>query len=168
MGIDIMVYIGFGVIMALLFLIIYFKDIESSKKFERFERTIEDLSRQNHQLKQALIHKKDEDTSWVEGIKSQLKGSVQEEINNHVIPLLDSLRDIEGIIEDFKTEQQNRIIKLEERTKSMNMLSPTSSTSNEKQVIQAYKNGSSINTIAKDLRLGVGEVEFILKMHNLT
>lgn len=167
MGIDTLVFIGFGVVLGLLFLIIYFKDIESNKKFERFERTIEDLNRQNHQLKQALIHKKDEDISWIEGIKAGLRGSVQEEINNHVVPLLDSLKDIEGIIEEFKTEQQNRIIKLEERTKSINMLSPISSSSNEKQVLQAYKSGQSVHTIAKDLRLGVGEVEFILKMNNL-
>lgn len=164
MGIDTLIYLGIGAILVLLFLVVYFKDQESNKKFERFERIIEDLNRQNHQIKQALL-RKDSEKDSLENLKNQFQYSAKEEVAEQVAPILSSLREIESIIEEFKGEQENRIAKLEERTKTFT-LSQNASTSNEKQVIQLYKSGKNMQEIAKDLRIGLGEVEFILKMHN--
>lgn len=167
MGLDIWLFGGFGIFLVLLFLVIYFKDLESNRKFERFERAIEDLNHQNHQLRQSLAHKNETDRVWLDDVKLEFHKKVQDEINTKVLPLLDSLKDIEDVISSFRSDQQERIVKLEQRAKSMNIISPTSSTSNEKEVIQAYNSGKKVHEIAKDLRIGLGEVEFILKMHNL-
>lgn len=165
MGLDLLLFAGFGIFLVLLFFVIYFKDMESNRKFERYGRSIEDLNRQNHQLRQILAQKKEEDKILADEIKLEVHKKVQDEINTRVLPLLDSLQDIEEIIANFKNDQQERMVKLEQRTKSINL--PNSSTSNEKQVIQSYNNGKKIHEIARDLRIGLGEVEFILKMHNL-
>lgn len=165
MELDLLLFVGFGILLVLLFFVMYFKDLESNRKFERYGRSIEDLNRQIHQLKQSIAHQKEHDKILADDIKIDIHKKVQDEINTRVLPLLDSLEDIEGIISSFKNDQQERMVKLEQRTKSINM--PNSSTSNEKQVIQAYNNGKKIHEIARDLRIGLGEVEFILKMHDL-
>lgn len=168
MNIDIWLFGGFAVFLILLFLIMYFKDVESTKKFERFARAIEDLNQQNHQLRHALAHKKEEDKVWLDEIKLEFHKKVQDEINTKVMPLLGSLQEIEGVIGDFKDDQLQRIGKLEERTKSINSLSSNATTSHEKDVIRLFNSGKNAYSIAKNLRIGVGEVEFILKMHNLS
>ncbi len=167
MSIDLILFIGFGVFLILLFLVIYLKDVESNRKFERFARAIEDMNRQNHHLHQNLAKKKEQDKVLLDELKLEIHKKIQDEINTKVLPLLESLEEIEEIINSFKTDQQNRISQLEERTKSINALSQNATTSHEKQIIQAYDNGKKIYEIAKDLRIGIGEVEFVLKMHKL-
>ncbi len=163
MSIDIMIFGGFGIFIIILFLVIYFKDQESNRKFERFERAIEDLNHQNHQLKQ-LLNEQSQKGSDNDNLDIATK--IQEEINIQVAPLLQSVKDIEEVMAYFKNDQQERISKLEQRAKIMNMPN-NPATSNEKLVIQHYNEGKRVADIARDLRIGLGEVEFILKMHNL-
>ncbi len=165
MSIDSILFIGFGVFLVLLFVVIYLKDVESNRKFERFARAIEDANRQNHRLHQALAKKKEEDKMMIDEFRLEMHKKVQDEISSTVYPLLESLKDIEQIISNFKTDQQDRISELEERTKSINALSKNSTTSHEKQIIQAYNEGKQVHDIAKDLRIGIGEIEFVLKMN---
>lgn len=167
MNIDMILFIGFGVFLVLIFLIIYLKDLEANRKFERFAMAIEDINRQNHKLHQALAKKKEEEKVWLDEVKLEIHKKVQDEINTKVLPLLDSLEEIEDVIKHFKSDQHDRISQLEERTKSINALSQNAKTSHEKQIIQAYDSGKKIYEIAKDLRIGMGEVEFVLKMHKL-
>ncbi len=165
MELNLILFIGFGIFLILLFLIVYFKDLESNAKFERYARSIEDLNRQVHQLRQSLAHKQEEDKILKDEILFSVHQKVQDEINTHIVPLLDSLKEIENVIYSFKDDQLQRMTSLENKTKSINL--PNSTTSNEKQVIQAYNSGKKTNQIARDLRIGLGEVEFILKMNNL-
>lgn len=167
MQIDILLFGGYAAFLVILFLIVYFKDMESNKKFERFARAIEDLNQQNHKLRHALLQKKEENKLFMDEAKMEFSRKVQDEINQKVLPLLNSLKEIEGIMGEFKSDQLSRLNKLEERTKSFSSLSPSSSVSHEKDVVELYNEGRTIPAIAKDLRIGVGEVEFILKMHNM-
>ncbi len=124
MTLDILLFIGFGVLLALILLFVYLKDAESNKKFERFERVIEDLNHQVHTLEHNLDLK-------------------MQENQKH--------------IEDFL-----------QKAKSTGTVSYASSISNNKNMIIAlHKKGKKHHEIAKELRIGLGEVEFVLKMHNL-
>lgn len=167
MNIDMILFMGFGVFLILIFLIIYLKDLEANRKFERFARAIEDINRQNHQIRQTQAKQKESEDIWLDDAKLEIHKKVQDEINTKVLPLLDSLEEIEEVIKHFKTDQQNRMSQLEERTKSINTISQNAKTSNEKEIIQAYDNGKKIYEIAKDLRISMGEVEFVLKMNKL-
>lgn len=162
MNLDIWLSVGTYVFLVLLFLIIYFKDVESSKKFERFERAIEDLNHQNHQLRHALNAKDEMQKEALQAMKLDFSVKIENEINAKFNPFINSLKDIENVICDFQTDQQERIVKLEQSSRNI-----PSVTSHEKQVIHAYQNGKSLHEIAKDLRIGLGEIEFILKMNHL-
>lgn len=167
MNIDTILFVGFGFFLVLIFLIIYLKDLESNRKFERFARAIEDINRQNHKIRQIQAKKNEQEDIWLNDVKLEIHKKVQDEINTKVLPLLDSLEEIEEVIKHFKADQQTRLSQLEQRTKSINNLSQSSQTSNEKQITQAYDAGKKIFEIAKDLRISMGEVEFVLKMNKL-
>jgi len=167
MDFDLLVYAGVAVVLFLLFLMIYLKDGETHRKFTHFERSIEELMQQNHQLRREILQQEKLEKSKLDQFEARFHELVQEEINTHVLPLLNSLKEIEHIIQNFQEEHQDRLSFLEERTKSMNRFASPSATSNEKQVIALFKDGKKEHEIAKELRLGLGEVQFILKMNYL-
>jgi DNA-binding NarL/FixJ family response regulator len=167
MDLDLLVYAGIGALLLLLFLMVYFKDSEAAQKFSKFERMVEELMQQNHQLRREMLKQEKEFKARDVAFEEYFRKRVQEEINTHVMPLLNSLREIEGIMQSFQEEQQDRLSSLEERTKTMNRITLPSATSNEKQVVALFKEGKKEHEIAKELRLGLGEVQFILKMNYL-
>ena len=70
-------------------------------------------------------------------------------------------------LENFKEEQSARIDRIESRTKEMNCLPSSTSSSNEKMIVAQYARGKSEAEIAKDLRIGIGEIDLVLKLANL-
>ena len=92
---------------------------------------------------------------------------MKEEIHQSVLPLVGSLKDVEKIIQNFRDEQSARIDRLENRTKEMSFASSSPSSSNEKVIVSQYAKGRSEAEIAKDLRIGIGEVDLVLKLANL-
>ncbi len=166
MSLDMILLGGLGGLLVLMFLLMYFKDLESSKKFGRFERAIEDLNHQNHQLKQVLASINEKEKIWLDDAKLDIHKKVQDEINTNVLPLLDSLKDIEEVLASFKNTQDERIGKLEKRAKSFDIPNDVHAT-NDKKVVEYYNEGKKPHEIAKALRMGLGEVEFVLKINNL-
>ena len=164
---DLLVYAGIGIFMFLILMLFFYKDAEANRKFVRFERIIEDLIQQNHRLRREFLEMQNGEKSRYAAFEKQLHNKVQDEINTNVFPLLETLKEIENVMQDFKDEQQERMFSLEEQTKSMKKFATPVNATNDKMIIQFYKEGKRIGDIAKDLRIGVGEVEFILKMNNL-
>lgn len=167
MEIDLLVIVGIGAFLFILLILFFFKDAETSKKFNRYEKIIEDLIQQNHQLRRDFISREKEERSRFQAFEQHLHNKMQDEINTNVFPLLETLKDIENVMQEFKDEQQERMFSLEEQTKSMKKFANPMKVANDKLIIQSYREGKRVDDIAKDLRIGVGEVEFILKMNNL-
>jgi len=68
----------------------------------------------------------------------------------------------------FQDEQVERIDRIEERSsKDISFLPSQAAASNEKIIIAQYSQGKSEASIAKDLRIGIGEVDLVLKLANL-
>ncbi len=164
MQIDTILFLCFGVFLALMFFIMYVKDLESSKKFERYARSIEDLNRQLHKVRQELAQKKEEDKLFKDEVSLQVHRKVKEEIDTKINPLLSSMQGMEEVVYNFQNNHQQRMNSLEQKTKSMSL---SSSLANERQVVNFHAQGKKASEIARDLRVGIGEVEFILKMNNL-
>ncbi len=163
MSIDTLMYIGFGVLLVLLVLFIYFKDLESNRKFERFEGVIEDLNQQIHQLKQLTEQKNREDRALAEHNRIEIDKKIQDEINSRTLPIINSLKGISSLVDNLKEEQQECTFKLSQISQESKVLKA----SNEEQIIKMYNNGKNYQEIAKELHVSLGEVEFVLKIHNL-
>lgn len=142
------------------------KDKENTNKINKLERAIEELTKQSHFFRKDLENKADQEEFDFEMIEDEVLKMINQEISAKIAPVLGSLQKVECIIEEFQNEQQNRILNLEQKTQSMSKLSPNYDTE-EQKVIDLFNQGKTIEQIAKDLRIGIGNVELVLKFNKL-
>lgn len=171
MTVELMGLAGLTGLMVIILIIMSLKDSETNKKLQRYEQSIDNLSQQNHTLRKEILQlAKNRDKFMVE-IEDNLEGRVKDQVQHSVYPLIEAMREIETVMQSFQNEQTERIDKIEEvRDEQRNELSYTSkniSTSNEKLIIAQYGLGKSEAVIAKDLRIGIGEVDLVLRLANL-
>ena len=169
MSIETLAFIALAALVVIIFLMVYIRDIEVNKKLMIYEKSIEELNYQNHVLNKTLnelTSAAKEPALDAKALEAKILGSVKEEIHQSVFPLVASLKDVEKIMQNFRDEQSGRIDRLESRTKEMSFASSPSS-SNEKVIVSQYAKGRSEAEIAKDLRIGIGEVDLVLKLANL-
>ncbi|WP_052137658.1 hypothetical protein [Campylobacter sputorum] len=170
--IEIIAFIAFGVVLLIIIALSYMKDSEMARKFSKYEKILDSLMKENHAIKKQLqtleitasLPKETED---LQNIEEKLALKIQSEINDKIIPVINSIQNIEQAIENFQSEQQDRIYDLEERTKSITKISPPNNGSDEEKIVSLYNNGLSVESIAKDLQLSVGKVNLILKIRGL-
>lgn len=162
---EIYIFLGFGIVLAIIIALIFIKDSETNKKFTRYERAIESAIQENYNLKKqlaALASFKPDDDEQLKDVKDELK----EQINEKIVPIIRAIKSIERVIDDFANEQKDRMFNLEERTRDINKIAP-SVINEEEQILKMFKDGKSAAMIAKDLHVGMGRVEFVLKFHKL-
>ena len=168
MSIETLAFIALAALVVVLFLMIFIRDTEITKKLSIFERSIEDLNYQNHVLNKTLKELSSKQNDFdPHAFERMMIEKMKQEVQNTALPMLGSLREIESVLERFKEEQGSRIDRLESRTKEISSLSSPTSSSNEKMIVAQYNRGRSEAEIAKDLRIGIGEVDLVLKLANL-
>ncbi|WP_459816797.1 DUF6115 domain-containing protein [Campylobacter concisus] len=166
---EIYIFLGFGIVLAIIIALIFIKDSETNKKFTRYERAIESAMQENYNLKKqlaALASFKSDDDEQLKDVKDELKEQINEQINEKIVPIIRAIKSIERVIDDFANEQKDRMFNLEERTRDINKIAP-SVINEEEQILKMFKDGKSAAMIAKDLHVGMGRVEFVLKFHKL-
>ena len=166
---EIYIFLGFGIVLAIIITLIFIKDSETNKKFARYERAIESAMQENYNLKKqlvALASFKPDDDEQLKDVKDELKEQINEQINEKIVPIIRAIKSIERVIDDFANEQKDRMFNLEERTRDINKFAP-SVINEEEQILKMFKDGKSAAMIAKDLHVGMGRVEFVLKFHKL-
>lgn len=167
MNIDIIAIMTLGVFEVILFSLIFIRDQEITRKFRLYEKAIEDLSRENHKIYQKIKDMPSGESFNIRDINVQIQKEVREEVRKSLMPMVDSIKEIESVMSNFQNEQIDRIDALENSKKEVNFTPRNMVESNEKLIITHYKNGKSEAMIAKDLRIGIGEVDLILKLANL-
>ena len=163
---EIYIFLGFGIVLAIIVALMLIKDSETNKKFARFERAIESVMQENFNLKKQISMLEGEafkNSEQYEPLKKQIKENIDLQINEKIVPIIRAIKSIERVIDDFATEQKDRIVSLEERTRDINK----SVINEEEQILKMFKDGKSAAMIAKDLHVGMGRVEFVLKFHKL-
>ncbi|NPA73577.1 MAG: hypothetical protein GXO12_02590, partial [Epsilonproteobacteria bacterium] len=71
-----------------------------------------------------------------------------------------------GKFKELSREIFDRINAIEEKIKQYSSL-PDTYQSNDKRVVSLYNDGLTVSEIAKNLRMGIGEVELVLKIAGL-
>jgi hypothetical protein len=168
---EILMICTFVAIMAVLVGYFYIKDGDTNRKFSRYERVVEALVQENHNIKKQLKelqYNKSEivGVSNVDEILEQISSKIDVQINSKIIPVLNTLQSLENSMNSFQNEQQDKLYSIEERTKSITKLSPNDN-NDESKIVAMYQSGKSKENIAKDLRIGIGKVEFVLKFHGI-
>ncbi|MDD3323539.1 MAG: hypothetical protein PHN38_00245 [Sulfurospirillaceae bacterium] len=167
MTIEILGIICVASLVVILFLMSYIRDGEVNKKLLVYEKMIEDLNRQQFELKKTLRELMQKDTIDIKKIEKKIEDQIKTEVQNSVYPVLESIKEIEFLMQNFNDEQVERINAMEIRVKEVSCMPSSATCSNEKTIIAQYAKGKSEFEIAKDLRIGIGEVDLVLKLANL-
>lgn len=166
-SIEMIGLMGLSVLIIIIFLMISMRDTETTKKLSRYEQSIDSLSQQNHRFRKEIIELSKQRDKFIEEMDDILEERVKEKVQHSVYPLIESMREIENVMQSFQDEQIDRIDKMEERSTEISYIPSQSTISNEKLIIAQYGSGKSEAVIAKDLRIGIGEVDLVLKLANL-
>lgn len=159
------------VVMALIILYllyyVYTKDTTYSKNIRSVASVVEDLNRELFYLKKQLS---DTESSLKSDAKRMNDEEIYQEIERSVYdmvqPLSVALKQLQSNIELIEGQIEHRVAQLESGVKQMSI--PTSIHANDdEKIISLFKQGVSIETIAKELHLSKPEVEFVLKINKI-
>jgi len=167
MIIDLIAIIAFIIVLSLIIFFIYLKDKEMNKKLSIYEKAIEDLNKrifllEKNQKKIILSQNTD-----IEHEIKKIENSIKFRVEEAVVPLTKSIKDIQWIVNKFQNEIDSRIENLEVLTKEMNSLISSGDKIDENKIIELYKEGMNIDEIAKMQKISQGKVDLVLKLANL-
>lgn len=167
MTIELMVLVALTALIVIIIIMMSIKESETDRKLSRYEQSIDNLSEQNHTLRKEVLQLVRNREKFMNEMQEILEGSVKEQVQQSVYPLIQSIREIESVMQSFQDEQVERIDKIEEQRAEINYTPKNRTISNEKLIIAQFAQGKSEAMIAKDLRIGIGEVDLVLKLANL-
>ncbi|MBM0636487.1 hypothetical protein LNU06_00325 [Campylobacter sp. VicNov18] len=158
------------IIIALIAMLAYIniKEKENNAKIIKLQNAIEEITKELHYFQKESDFKDDKENEDYKTtlLKEEMKIELDKQISAKITPVLKTLKTMKHIIEDFQNEQQNRLLNLEQKAQSMIKLTPNFETE-EQKIENLFKEGKSIEQIAKDLRIGIGNVELVLKFKKL-
>ena len=139
------------IVLGLIIAFLYIKDKQLVQDLNIIQETIIEL-RNN----QTTIQSDNKSTDNYKELDSKIY-----ELGESLIKIVKSIKNLDAEQKELKDKVQ----KIQEQLK-LSMLS-SSSNSNEAEIISLYKEGKSIEEIAKEKRVPHGEVELIIKLANL-
>lgn len=144
------------------------RDKENMVKISRLQNAMEDMTKELHYLKKEFLLKAEnsEESQNLELLKDEMKILLEKELTQKILPVLKSIQGMEHVIEEFQNEQQSRLLNLEQRAQSITKFTPNYD-AEEQKIVDLFKEGKSVEQIAKDLRMGTGSVELVLKFKQL-
>lgn len=174
---NMILWIGGGIALVFILLIIYLylKDYESARKARRYENSIEDLNKEIYRLQKKFKEQENDLEKFKQSFKQQIYQETRLEMKNlidsnlyaQISPIKTHLSSLREKYEEYQDNIDNKIIALEERIKEFAYTPSNPNNIDEGRIISMYKDGWSVDSIAKELRIGKGEVEFTLKFANL-
>lgn len=151
MGTEFIILICLLVVVVLLVMFVYIRDFDVNRRLGIFEKTIEDLSRQNHELNKILSEQNSKSAN-IE-MSYELKAQVENEIKNKIASMQNSINKVEQITKEYH-QKQNSVDDIF-----------YDDIDYEKEVLTLHGIGKDKSKIAQILSISEEEVEMILKLN---
>ncbi len=155
--------------MVVLYLVyyVYEKDAQYSKNIRSIASVVEELNRDIFYLRNKLA----ETTKKLEHTKrgmsdEEIYQEIERSVYDMIQPLALTLKEVQSSITAIDSQLENRIANLENGVKQISIPSSIHANDDEK-IISLYKQGMSVESIAKELHLAKPEVEFVLKINKI-
>lgn len=145
-----------------LLVFIFIRDAKFERRFRSYERAIDILNRKNYELDKEL-----KETTNSTQFNQKVANAVNEELGQFTQSLIKGLKDIQENNKKFQLSTDERIEKIESKIKEYFTMPSTNPMKDEGSVLRLYKEGYNLDEIAKELRMTVGEIEFILRLNQL-
>lgn len=150
--------------------VIYFimsKDSQQHRQIRAIATAVEELNRHVYKMEKRLNERLiDAAGREGEGEREALQLEIEREMQHIAASLSESIMSMEKGLGHFKSDVEKRLHHVEEGMRQLTMPSSVTGMDDEK-IIARYKQGTSIDAIAKELRLSKAEVEFVLKINRI-
>lgn len=140
---DIAYMILFLVVILIMGLILYLKNKEVDKKFNKIEKTLVYMMQEEHHFKKNVEDFKENFKNFNH---EELSKRIDIEIETKISPIIKSLNGLNEILKDKLS---------------------SSEAASEEIIILAYKNGKKPIEIADEYNISISRVEFVLKLNRL-
>jgi len=147
-------------------LIIYFKDLQTSRRISRYEITIDDLNKRVFSLEK-LVKQLQKEAINKETISREIDKQIQNSNKDLAKSLLEAANTIKDSFKRFAEDVNQKVEELEGRVRDFSPVGSSDLSIDEDRVISMYNDGHTVDEIARTLRAGRGQVEFILKISNI-
>lgn len=174
---DLIILLGILVLIGLLFLWSWLQIQSFNKRLRNHARSIDKLMQANYELNKKNAQLKESIKGFIassrsaglemEQINKSFDAKINEAIASKIMPMIASLKRLEENMGDFASEHNERMYDLEKRTESFSKITPPSFEKEEDYIVDLYKNGQSIESIAKDLHITLGRVEMVLRFRKM-
>lgn len=141
MDINSLIILGLCVVVLILMVVMYIKDSQSDKKFERFEQVLTDTMQENFIAKKELASMKKLLDDMDIG---DFSDKIDEEIEHKIAPIIRSLQSIDEIVRKNMTTNDD-----------------------EGLIISEYQSGKNIEEIAILHEISLSRIEFVLKLNKI-
>ena len=162
-----LILIAFAVIFLISLVYSYMRDSENSRQIRFLANTMDNFNKQMF----ALERKVEKIETYLKSQKpasssDDIEEKMETELASMAEPIAYSLNEIQSAFSHFKTQMESRLEHVEDGMKSMVM--PKSLTGlDDQKIISLYKQGMDEETIARELAVSKGEVEFALKISKM-
>ena len=165
-GVEYLVVFMAAIILYLLYYV-FTKDAQYSKNIRSVASVVEDLNRELFYLKKKL----DKTQEGIEHNTSRMSDEeiyqeIERSVYDMVTPISQAIKQLQENLNVIEVEINSRVAEIESGVKQINIPAAVHGNDDEK-IISLYKQGVSLDTIAKELHLSQPEVEFVLKINRL-
>ncbi len=161
---DYLIYGAMAFVFLILLIYIYTKDGETSRKFFLYEKAIEDLNKKVYDLEKELKQK--ESGIDKQEIKEYIDENIEESLQKITQFVVSFKNEEEKYLSEIEDNMEEKLTILEDKIKNFTVM-PDSYSSNEKKIVSLYNKGLNVSEIARNLRIGIGEVELVLKIEGI-
>ena len=156
-----------GVVILYLLYYVYEKDTQYSKNIRSIASVVEDLNRDLFYLRNKLNEQSKKVEQSKRGMSDEeIYQEIERTVYDMIQPLALTLKEVQNSITAIDSQLESRIANLENGVKQISIPSSIHANDDEK-IISLYKQGVSVETIAKELHLAKPEVEFVLKINKI-
>ncbi len=164
--IEYIVVLMAGVILYLLYYV-YTKDADYNKNIHSIASVVEDLNREIFYLKKNIQDTQKIIQENTEGMSDdEIYQEIERSVYDMVRPISLGLKQVQDNINAIDAKIESRVSSIETGVKQFSIPSSINSNDDEK-IISLYKQGVSLETIARELYLSQAEVEFVLKINKI-
>jgi len=156
-----------GIIILYMLYYIYEKDTQYSKNIRSIASVVEELNRDLFYLRNKLNEESKKIEQSQRGMSDEeIYQEIERTVYDMIQPLALTLKEVQNSITAIDSQLESRIANLENGVKQISIPSSIHANDDEK-IISLYKQGVSVDTIAKELHLAKPEVEFVLKINKI-
>ena len=146
-----------------LFVFVAVRESAINKKLKTYDRSFDILNKEIFALRKELKGK------GSIPIDLDSKFATAEEFEEFTNIIISKIRDMQNDSNNFKQSVFDKFedAKVKEQTSHTMSLPLSASIADESKIISLFESGFSLEDIARQLRVNVGEIEFVLKLNNV-